>query len=407
MKKKLKNLLLASAILAVVLVPVWSLAQGDQATQTAIFNAEGESAEGLPIVPAVNSGDAGFDKLVDWNLASNAASASDPVGLTDVALQLAYAEKTLLRSHEAFTTSTLFKLALRAATSQGNLDTLERLALGAKQYGLDDIAKEAEAAKELASATRSSVEDAEKKQLEKFEQLMTQLSDEERFQFWFSQNQVNLAFDNPDELKNVRAVLVADQELGRTTKDYLLAEVDGRIKEFESLPQEERDALLELASISRQGRGQPIARDTKNMSVPNGGEAYGWYTLYPNGQINHYIWTKQSGSADINSTLLIVVTERVNNQWRVLWAVKSGDSIGHNPIKRGKAKETTKWDSIYQETVDKIRKGQVRIHLIVTLGGPGDPFGNSIDKARRTLEQQIGPSMHPQSRHWLRERGIL
>ena len=362
MRKNLKNLLLASAMLAVVLVPDWCIAQENEAVNTA---ASGEVIEGLPILTSIGSGDGGFDKLVDWNLASSAASTSDSVGLTDAALQLAYAEKILLRPHGIFSASTLFQLAIRAAVNQGDQETLGRLVKGAKQYELDEIAKEAEVAKESISATRSG-DTAEKEQLEKLEKLIAELSDEEKFQFFVSQNLVAIAFDNPEELKNARASLVENQELARAAKDYLLADVDGRIKKFESLPQDEREALVELASISRQGR--IIARSPSEVGTKQGSHhTTGKFEIYENGQIRIWHWSKAGGyyAGTVKTRWDLSIYER----GKLLHGVHADQSVTNWPPKKESVvRRDGEYWQIPREVADKIRTGraiaQLRVYFL-------------------------------------------
>ena len=241
-----KSLFLASAILALVLVPALSMAQENQAVEDGVF-------DDIPVMEFANSGDPGFDKLVDWDLASRAATSSDPVGLTDVALQLAYAERRILfRPHRTFDVSALFQLALRAAAAEGDQDTLERLALGTKQYGLDAIADEAEAAIELASAARSSFENRENVAVGKLFAIVSQLTDGEISQFLTLQNRIAASFGTPEELEQVKAFLVESQELAKVVRDYLVAELDNRIERFSALTADEQEALIRLASITGQ-----------------------------------------------------------------------------------------------------------------------------------------------------------
>ena len=297
-------------------------------------NIFGESGE-IVVLKAQSfdgSSDSGFSPLVNWNLASVAAASADPVGLTDVALQLAEAEKIMLRPHGSISTSTLFKLAINAAVKQGDQETLDRLVKGAKQYGLDEIAKEAETSKELASTTRSEGDTNEKR-----EKLLAQLSDDEKFSFWVSMNLVAISFHNPEELKKTKIVLTEDQNLVKAAKDYLLAEVDNRIKEFESLSLEERETLIELASISRQGR--VIASSHGEVGAKRGSHhATGRFEIYENGQVKVNHWAKQGGwSGTAYSTYLLTVTERSNRN-KIIWAWKNNFAVGN----RVGQKETVK-----------------------------------------------------------------
>ncbi|MDR0327908.1 MAG: hypothetical protein LBI05_06395 [Planctomycetaceae bacterium] len=370
-------------------------------------------------VPSFGSGDSGFEKMVDWELAASAASASDPVGLTDVALQLAEAERVMLRSHGSIPASTLFQLAIRAAVKRGDGETLERLAKGAKLYGLDEIANDAETSKRLTDNSREGIGDRGRDG--KVIELLEQLSDDEKFQFGLFHNQVTLATGNTDDLKTLKAVLVEDTTLDRAAKGFLIAEIDDQIKDLESLSEGEREVLLALSAPSRQVYGQQqqnrpvaealaaillaIAERELNKNNQGGGssssqpaptppkpptlpppsgkliassggkidsrsgnaKASGWYDIYDDGRVKIKHWTMidaRHGSA--HSTYLLTVVENTNNKNKIIWATKHGFSVGSSPW-RNESKDTGyEWRSMPQAVADKIRSHRAVVCFTLT-----------------------------------------
>ena len=361
-----------------------------QTSETAVFDKEGNIE--TTIHALAGPGDAGFDKMVDWELAAGAASAFNPVGLADVAIQLAEAEKIMLRPHSSISVSALFQLAIRAAVKQGDGETLERLAKGAKVYGMDEIAKDAETSKALAGASRSGAGSDNK-----FAELLEQLSDEEKFQLSVSQNRIAASSNDLEELQKTRAALAEDTNLTQAAKDYLLAEIDAQAEELGTFSEGEREVLLALSGASRQAQGGLIAYSGVIRTSRGDAYAVGEYWIYENGQIKVHHWTKigaRSGTA--YSTFLLVVVERVNGQNRIIWATKHDGIRGSNPLHPSREQDVTEWRSMPRAVADKIRNGRATIQFTMpcTTSSSGDAkrtaFQNLSNMIGQQAAQEIG-----------------
>ena len=99
--------------------------------------------------------DSSFDRYVDVMLAGQAVKAMDAGLLTDVALQLASAERILLRQHKAITSDDLLQLAIRIASANRDHQTLGRIKTSAATLGRPDIGKAAGVSIALMGAARS------------------------------------------------------------------------------------------------------------------------------------------------------------------------------------------------------------------------------------------------------------
>ena len=381
----MKKVLLACLFLLCPMV-AWA-----QESQTAVFDEDGK-IESLVTHAYTGSGDSGFDKIVDWSL----ASASDPVGLTDVALQLAEAEKIMLRPHGSICSASLFQLAIRAAVKQGNEEALGRIAKGAKQYGLDEIAKNTEASKKLAGDSRPVDRGSDNRMME----ALAKLSDDEKFQFGLSQHMIAASSDDPESLKKVRGTLAEDTKLPKVAKDYFLAEMDNQIKELEALSEGEREALLALAGPSRQAQGRLIASSGLIESRDSYARADGYYELYENGsvKIKHFICTNDRFGGGADSVLVMAVTTRVNNKNHVLWATKHVYGVGSNPTKNNR-KEMTEWRSMSKEYADMVKNGRATIQFAVPVSAGGSM--SALRGAYNQLAARIGQDGAKALEAWL------
>ena len=109
------------------------------------------AAAGLP----AELQDPAFDRYVDWNTFGTALAALDPVGVADVALQLAEGERILLRSHKATSADAALKMAIRLATDQQDKATLARLAQFARQQGNKQLAEQIAVSERLSGQARA------------------------------------------------------------------------------------------------------------------------------------------------------------------------------------------------------------------------------------------------------------
>ena len=142
MKKNLKNLLLASVMFAVVLVPALSKAQ-EVSTEEADF------ALSLDVTDPM------FNRYVDFNLLGWAWTEQDPVLLTDCALELAEAERILHRNLKTVKSGDLLKKAIMLASDQRNTETLDRIARYATATKQNDLLAEVTSAQRLAGEERA------------------------------------------------------------------------------------------------------------------------------------------------------------------------------------------------------------------------------------------------------------
>lgn len=102
-----------------------------------------------------NLDDPAFVSLVSFELLGRSVAEGDAAGVTDAALQLAHAEKILLRNHKSLNSASLLSTAANIAKNSGDKETLTRIAAAAKSLGNDELAKEVEAALVLGGASRA------------------------------------------------------------------------------------------------------------------------------------------------------------------------------------------------------------------------------------------------------------
>jgi len=99
--------------------------------------------------------DPAFDRYVNLVQLGKAWDQLDSDLLTDVALQLAYAEDILQRSHKKLTADLALDLALKLAAETKNQNALARMSKAAEHYGKTELAARIKAAGELSLASRS------------------------------------------------------------------------------------------------------------------------------------------------------------------------------------------------------------------------------------------------------------
>jgi hypothetical protein len=99
--------------------------------------------------------DPAFDRYVDLALLAPAVEQGDAGILTDLALQAAFGESILERSHKAVTSKELASLALKVAAEKKDNKSLDRLGKLAEKSGDDDLKAEITLQKNLAGASRA------------------------------------------------------------------------------------------------------------------------------------------------------------------------------------------------------------------------------------------------------------
>jgi len=111
-----------------------------------------DTPKSMPILESEISSDWAFDRYVDLDLIGKAVFSGDADLLTDTALQLASAERTLIRTHKSgITSEALLTAALNLATEIRDKDVLERLAKIAQSLNRKDLAGKVANAQKLAS----------------------------------------------------------------------------------------------------------------------------------------------------------------------------------------------------------------------------------------------------------------
>jgi hypothetical protein len=100
--------------------------------------------------------DGPFERYVDISQVAGVLESRDAAKLTDLALQLATGEQTLLRNHQSGVTSaSLFQKALTIAAEAGSKDIIERIGRAAVKFDDKDLQQKVAAAKLLSSESRS------------------------------------------------------------------------------------------------------------------------------------------------------------------------------------------------------------------------------------------------------------
>lgn len=124
----------------------------------AVPSRDGGSIVASPVTAAVGpaiAADPAFEHYVDMRLLGHAWADLDPVVMTDVGLQLAEAERILLRPHKAqITADQILALATKLAAERHDTATLGRIAKAAARHGKTALAAEAAADLKLAEQSR-------------------------------------------------------------------------------------------------------------------------------------------------------------------------------------------------------------------------------------------------------------
>ena len=144
---KKKNLLLANTILAIMLVPAWSMAYENQ-------TAPSESVD-APDDLVLDVFDPSFARYVSFDAIADAWADQAPEWLTDCALELAEAERILFRTLRTITADALLEKAIALAIDQQDIETLDRIARYATVTKKDDLLVSVTTAKRLAGAERA------------------------------------------------------------------------------------------------------------------------------------------------------------------------------------------------------------------------------------------------------------
>jgi len=111
-----------------------------------------DTQKSMPTMESEIAPDLAFDRYVDLDLIGKAVFSGDADLLTDTALQLAAAERTLIRTHKSgITSEVVLTAALNLATENKDKDVLERLAKIAEVLNKKDLAGKIVEAQKLAS----------------------------------------------------------------------------------------------------------------------------------------------------------------------------------------------------------------------------------------------------------------
>ncbi|QDU80144.1 hypothetical protein Pla110_18670 [Polystyrenella longa] len=105
--------------------------------------------------------DPAFTRMVDFELMTNALAEGNATGVTDVALQLAEAERILLRNHPKIDSNRLLQMAMKMAVNKNDKDNLARLNKVAKATNNEELTSQLEAATMLGGESRAIIPPAE------------------------------------------------------------------------------------------------------------------------------------------------------------------------------------------------------------------------------------------------------
>ena len=160
---KRKRLICASLIWSAFAIPVIaqdaeSLAPDANNTAATATDSASAAADAAPEADVTDVIDPAFDRYVDLALLAPAIEEADAGTLTDLALQAAFGESILERSHKAVTASELASLALKVALESNDEKSLDRLAKMAEKSSNDDLKTKIAMQRKLGSASRSAPE---------------------------------------------------------------------------------------------------------------------------------------------------------------------------------------------------------------------------------------------------------
>jgi hypothetical protein len=113
------------------------------------------ASDANPNPVATNVIDLAFDRYVDLKLLATAVEEADAATLTDLALQAAFGESVLERSHKAVTSKQLASLALKVALDTKDDKSMDRLVKLAEKSRDDDLKAKISMQRKLGSASRS------------------------------------------------------------------------------------------------------------------------------------------------------------------------------------------------------------------------------------------------------------
>lgn len=101
------------------------------------------------------SDDPAFNHQIDWSFFAQANQSLDPEQLAEVALQVAEAERILMRPHHGFTAAEFFAAVLRLAIERQSEAALKTLARSAEQRGDKELGVQIATARKLLGEARS------------------------------------------------------------------------------------------------------------------------------------------------------------------------------------------------------------------------------------------------------------
>ena len=99
--------------------------------------------------------DPSFERYVDLASLGKAYLDRDARLMTDVGLQILEGERVLLRSHSKLKANTVLELAVRIATNQGDMTTLDRLEKAAARIGDKSLEEQIKLSRQLAGKSRA------------------------------------------------------------------------------------------------------------------------------------------------------------------------------------------------------------------------------------------------------------
>lgn len=222
--------------------------------QGAVAESGPAEAKAVPKVTAPKvQRDVAFEKYVSRKLLVRAIKSLDAQLLADVALQFAHAEQTLLRPHKSITADEVLGLAVHVASMNRDQAVLDRLGQAIESRGNEPLAAQVQAARQLASQTRSadpaahvSIEDLSPRAFAQYQTLFKDI-----------QNAARAA--DRDRLQALDERLAKLTTLGEREKQLLKDSIEEALS---SLPEDGGQVIDRLARLSGTSRAlQRVAID--------------------------------------------------------------------------------------------------------------------------------------------------
>lgn len=161
MRQATNRRLVRLLVMVIFIVPTVAQAQTSKRSASKDFNKSAQQARkfvqsyGTYVQLRKKFEDPAFERYVDLKLLGKAWDRLDSTMLTDVALQLAYAEDVLQRKHKKISADAALNLALKLAIETNDSVALTRLEKAAVQYGKTELAVRIQQSNELNLASRS------------------------------------------------------------------------------------------------------------------------------------------------------------------------------------------------------------------------------------------------------------